>query len=131
MTVFTDNQLMKSEITFFGADGLLDTSDLDLAPHDFYFPTVVRYGDETFLLDKMSGLLHDEQLEPSVTYDGDVTAVNGGVYVLAPDGELSFATSGSEHKEWTMQLPEKNLVQLEVADEPLFVLSECRVTRCA
>jgi hypothetical protein len=94
-------------------------------------PDVVRYGDETFLLDNMSGLLLDEQLEPRATYDGDVTPVNGGVYVLAPDGELSFATSGGEHKEWTMQLPEKNLVQLEVADEPLFVLSECRVTRCA
>ena len=53
MTVFTDNQLMKSEITFFGADGLLDTSDLDLAPHDFYFPTVVRSGDEAFLQGKL------------------------------------------------------------------------------
>jgi hypothetical protein len=50
-------------------------------------------------------------------------------YVLAPDGELSFATYGSEHKEWTMLLPAKSLVQVEVADEALFVLSESRVTR--
>ena len=129
MTVFTANQLMKSTITFFDADGLLDTSDLDLAPHDFYFPIVVRSGDEAFLLDNVSGLLLNEQLQHHASYDGDVTPVDGGVYVLAPDGELSFATYGSEHKEWTMLLPAKSLVQVEVADEALFVLSESRVTR--
>lgn len=105
--------------------------DLDLDRGDYFAPLTFEMNGTPYVYDYSSGRVFDEDLEEIGRYDGTVTFVDGGLYSLEEDGEVSYYELGSSSSAWSIDtgfaVDEEFYGSVVALDERLVVVAEDQV----